>query len=97
VNGSFQFTVSENNKARVAGLSTTNANALNTTVGYAFHLLVTGELRIVEAGVDRGYSGSYVVNDILKVAIEVVAGQNRARYYKNNILLYTSTINIAAA
>jgi len=27
----------------------------------------------------------------------VVAGQNRARYYKNNILLYTSTINIAAA
>ena len=97
VNGSFQFTVSENNKARVAGLSTTNANALNTTVGYAFHLLVTGELRIVESGVDRAYSGSYVANDILKVAIEVVAGQNRARYYKNNILLYTSTINIAAA
>jgi len=54
VNGSFQFTVSENNKARVAGLSTTNANALNTTVGFAFHLLLTGELRIVESGVDRG-------------------------------------------
>jgi hypothetical protein len=97
VNGSFQFTVSENNKARVAGLSTTNPNALNTTVAYAFHLLATGELRIVETGIDRGYSGSYVPNDILKVAIEVVAGQNRARYYKNNILLYTSTINIAAA
>ncbi|MEN9330943.1 MAG: hypothetical protein RLZZ94_33, partial [Bacteroidota bacterium] len=97
VNGSFQFTVSENNKARVAGLSTTNPNALNTTVAYAFHLLATGELRIVETGIDRGYSGSYVPNDILKVAIEVVAGQNRAKYYKNNILLYTSTINIAAA
>ena len=97
VNGSFQFTVSENNKARVAGLSTTNANALNTTVGFAFHLLVTGELRIIESGADRGYSGSYVPNDILKVSIEVIAGQNRARYYKNNILLFTSTVNIAAA
>ncbi len=94
LNGSFQFTASENNKARVAGLSTTNANALNTTVGFAFHLLVTGELRIVESGVDRGYSGAYVPNDILKVSIEVVALQNRAKYYKNNVLLYTSTVNI---
>ncbi|MFM7016671.1 MAG: LamG-like jellyroll fold domain-containing protein [Bacteroidota bacterium] len=97
VNGSFQFTVSENNKARVAGLSTTNANALNTSVGFAFHLLSTGELRIVESGVDRGYSGSYVPSDVLKITVEVIAAQNRARYYKNNVLLYTSTINIAAA
>jgi hypothetical protein len=97
VNGSFQFTVSENNKARVAGLSTTSANALNTTVGFAFHLLATGELRIIETGADRGYSGSYVPNDFLKVSIEVITGQNRARYYKNNVLLYTSTVNIAAA
>ena len=97
VNGSFQFTVSENNKARVAGLSTTNTNALNTTVGFAFHLLATGELRIIESNADRGYSGSYVPNDVLKVSIEVIAGQNRARYYKNNVLLYTSTVPIPAA
>ncbi len=95
LNGNFQFTATENNKARVAGLSATNVNSANTSIAFAFHLLATGELRIVESGVDKGYSGAYVPNDIFKISIETIAAQNRAKYYKNNVLIYASTINIA--
>ena len=93
MNGGFQFTVTENNKARVAGLSATNANSSNTSIGFGFHLLATGELRIIESGADRGYSNAYLPNDILRLSVELVAGINKVRYYKNNQLLFTSVSN----
>ena len=90
MNGGFQFTVTENNKARMAGLSVTNANSNYTSIAFAYHLLATGELRIVESGVDRGFTSSYLPGDILRLSVELVAGQNKVRYYKNNQILFTS-------
>ena len=94
LNGGFQFIVTETNKARVAGLSLNNTSSNNTSVGFAFHLLATGELRIIESGVDRAITNSYIPGDVLRISIELVAGQNRARYYKNSQLVYASIVNI---
>ncbi|MFM7901000.1 MAG: LamG-like jellyroll fold domain-containing protein, partial [Bacteroidota bacterium] len=92
LNGYFQFTTSENNKGKAAGLSVTNTNALNTSILYAFLLTANGELRITESGTDRGIVNTYVAGDLLRMSVETVAGVNRVRYYKNGVLIYTSTL-----
>jgi predicted transglutaminase-like cysteine proteinase len=92
LNGYLQFTTAENNLAKAAGLSPTNTNANNLSIAYAFSLFATGELRIMESGVDRGITASYAAGDLFRMSVENVAGVNRVRYYKNNILLYTSTL-----
>lgn len=87
-NGYFQFTASELNKARMAGLSTTNANANFTSIQYAFYLLNGGSLQIYESGTLRGTFGTYATNDVLRIAID----NNTIKYYQNGNLLYTSGV-----
>jgi hypothetical protein len=87
-NGYFQFTASETNTFRMAGLSTTNTDANYTTIQYAFYLVNNGTLRIYQSGVDIGAFGTYTTNDILKIAVEA----NVVKYYRNATLLYISAV-----
>jgi len=87
-NGFFRFTATETNKARMAGLSASNANANYTSVQYAFHLVSGGSLQIYESGSNRGTFGTYATGDVFKIAVE----SNVVKYYKNGTLLYVSTV-----
>jgi hypothetical protein len=87
-NGYFQFTASETNTARMAGLSATNANANFNTIQYAWYLLSNGTCEIYESGNFRGSYGTYSVNDLFKISVE----EGVVKYYQNNVLRYISTI-----
>jgi hypothetical protein len=85
-NGYLQFNSTETNTARMIGLSNTNLNADFTSIQYAFYLLNNSTLRIYESGVNIGNFGSYLSNDVFKIAVE--AGV--VKYYQNGNLLRTS-------
>jgi hypothetical protein len=87
-NGYFQFTASETNTARMAGLSTTYGGSNYTTIQYAFYLTSGGSLQIYESGSGRGSYGTYATGDVLKIAVEA----GTVKYYKNGALLYISNI-----
>ncbi|HEX7178040.1 MAG TPA: hypothetical protein VF240_22475, partial [Pyrinomonadaceae bacterium] len=57
-------------------------------IEYAFYMVGGGGLHIYEGTNYRGQFGTYVIGDIMRVAIE--GGQ--VKYYRNGSLLYTSTI-----
>jgi hypothetical protein len=85
-NGYFQFTASETNSSRMAGLSSSYTSPSYTTIQYAFYLVNSGALQIYESGVYTGSFGTYSVNDVFKIAVE----QNVVKYYQNGNLLYIS-------
>ncbi|MDB5258458.1 MAG: hypothetical protein JWM14_3153 [Chitinophagaceae bacterium] len=87
-NGYFQFTATETNTYRMAGLSTTNANSSYTSIQYAIYLTNAGSLQIYESGTSRGSFGTYLTNDVLKIAVE----SNVVKYYQNGNLLYISAV-----
>jgi hypothetical protein len=87
-NGSFEFTATETNLARMAGLSTTNVNSNYTSIQYAWYLRSDGICEIYETGTSRGGFGAYTSGSVFKVAIE----NGIIRYYLNGTLRYTSTI-----
>ncbi|MDB5274087.1 MAG: hypothetical protein JWO58_2454 [Chitinophagaceae bacterium] len=87
-NGYFQFTATEVNTARMAGLSTTNPDASYTSIQYAFYLTSTGSLQIYESGTNKGAFSTYLTNDVLKISVEA----NTVKYYQNGNLLYISTV-----
>ncbi|HRH66674.1 MAG TPA: hypothetical protein PLU53_10290, partial [Bacteroidia bacterium] len=87
-NGYMQTTVVETNKSRIVGLSAADLDNSNTTIQYAFHLISTGSLQIMESGTSRGTFGTYASSDILKIAVE----SGIVRYYQNGNLLYISNI-----
>ncbi|HMH20966.1 MAG TPA: T9SS type A sorting domain-containing protein, partial [Puia sp.] len=87
-NGYFQFTASETNKTREAGLSASYTSASNTTIQYGFYLANGGSLQIVESGSGRGAFGTYTTGDLLKISVE----GNIVKYYKNGTLLYVSGV-----
>jgi hypothetical protein len=86
--GFFTFVASEINRARVVGLSNVNVNAAANTVQYAFNLRNDGNFEIWESGVGRGNFGGYVINDEFKISVE----GGVVRYFRNNNLVYISTI-----
>ncbi|MDO6430458.1 T9SS type A sorting domain-containing protein [Flavitalea sp. BT771] len=87
-NGYFQFTATETNKSRMAGLSTTYTGTSYTNIQYAFFLVSGGALQIYESGSGRGSFGTYATGDILKIAVEA----GTVKYYKNGTLLYISGV-----
>ncbi|MFN8206637.1 MAG: hypothetical protein U0T82_04425 [Bacteroidales bacterium] len=87
-NGYFQFTATETNSARMAGLSTTNSNSNYNTIQYAVYLRSDALVEIYESGASRGAFGSYATNDVFKVSVEA----NVVKYYKNGSLLYISSV-----
>ena len=87
-NGYFEFTVSEINTTRVAGLSTTDPDGGLNSVQFAFYLNAGGSLNIYQSGSNRGTFGSYASGDVLKISVE----NNVVNYYRNGILLYISSV-----
>lgn len=87
-NGYFTFTAVEINRARVVGLSNTNANAAANTIQYAFYLRNDGNFEIWESGAGRGLFGAYAPNDQFRIAVE----GGIVKYYRNNSIVYISGI-----
>jgi parallel beta-helix repeat protein len=91
--GFAQFTASETTTYRLFGLSNGNPGAGEADVDFAIYLFA-GEVRIKESGLTRtnatgGFAfATYVTGDVFKVAVELGV----VKYYKNGILLYTSTV-----
>ncbi|HEY8968997.1 MAG TPA: hypothetical protein VIM64_07885, partial [Puia sp.] len=85
-NGYFQFTASETNKSRMAGLSTAHTSSSYATIQYAWYLTSSGNLQIYESGSGRGGYGTYTTGDILKITVE----SGVVKYYKNGVLQYIS-------
>src|SRR5689334_18511542 len=89
--GYAQASIVETNTFAMFGLDQANTTTGASDTDFAF--FTAGEstgiiLKIYESGVLRGNFGSYSVGDVLKVA--VVGG--RVRYYRNDVLLHTSTL-----
>ncbi len=87
-NGYLQFTATETNTARMAGLSSSYTSSSYTTIQFAFYLQSNGNLGIYESGSSKGNFGSYVTNDVLRISIEA----NTVKYFQNGILLYISAV-----
>jgi len=87
-NGYFQFTATETNKSRMAGLSTAYTGSSYTNIQYAFYLVAGGTLQIYESGSSRGSFGAYATGDVLKISVE----NGQVKYYKNGTLLYISSV-----
>lgn len=86
--GYFVFTAIETNRSRMAGLSSSNTNSNFNTIQYAVYLRNDGLYEIYESGNSRGNFGAYAANDVFKIAVE----GGRVKYYRNNVLVYNSTI-----
>ncbi|MFN7655567.1 MAG: T9SS type A sorting domain-containing protein, partial [Cyclobacteriaceae bacterium] len=87
-NGYLEFTASETNTERMIGLSATNINSSYTTIQYAIYLVNNGTVRVFESNIDRGGFGSYATNDVFRVSVEA----NVVKYFRNDVLFYTSTV-----
>ena len=84
--GYVEFTVSETNTNRMAGLSNGDENQNYTEIDFAIYAHATGVIYVEEGGSAHGPYGSYAVGDKLRVAVE----NGLVKYYKNSTLLYTS-------
>src|SRR5690606_31358759 len=86
--GWIEFTVPRTNKSFMIGLSTTNTNALHTSIKYALYISSNAKVEIRENGVNTNLLGSsptYAANDKFKVEIDRSTG--KMRYYQNENLL----------
>lgn len=88
--GFMEFTTSENNTAKMAGLSNGDSGQNYTDIDFAVYLKSTGRVAIYEAGILRnGNIGSYVAGDVFHVE---VAG-DQVTYAKNGTVFYTSGVS----
>ncbi len=87
-NGRLQFTTSENNLAKAAGLSHVDVNGNYTSIDYAFYLENNASLRIFESGVSRGTFGTYQAGDVLEIEVD----NGVVKYYRNGNLLRISAV-----
>ncbi|MFN8777056.1 MAG: arabinofuranosidase catalytic domain-containing protein, partial [Flavobacteriales bacterium] len=87
-NGYFQFTATETNTNRMAGLSNGNANADWTGIQYAVYLRNDAQWEVRQSGSGALFTASYSANDVFRIAVE----NNVVRYYQNNILRYISLV-----
>ena len=91
--GGVYFEATETNKHRMIGLSDTDQSQSWDTIDYAIYLREQGDVLIYQNGSNKGNFGAYQTGDVFsaqRVGTEI-------RYYKNNQLLYTSTVSVAAA
>jgi len=85
--GFVQFTTFETNKAKVAGLSTVDANPRPNDIDFAIVLDNGGRVWVLEQGNVRGNFGAYDADDVFRV--EVLDGV--VRYLRNGAVFYIST------
>jgi alpha-tubulin suppressor-like RCC1 family protein len=86
--GFAEFTATETNTTRIAGLANGDASQSDSDVEFGIKLRDDGYIEVVESGTSRGTVGSYLAGDRLRV--EVTSGV--VRYYNNGVLLYTSGV-----
>lgn len=88
--GWLEFTATETNMLRAIGLSDQNTNVNYTSIDYAIYLNSNGSISIFEQAAGKfvtGSFGTYRFGD--RFRIERKSGV--IRYYRNNVLLRTST------
>ncbi len=86
--GSVEFTATETNKLRAAGLSNGDTDKTAADIDFAIVLRADAQVEIQEGGVSRGVVGSYVNGDRFRVDLH--AGV--VTYLQNGILRYTSAV-----
>ncbi len=87
-NGYVEFTAGNATTWRMCGLGNGDSSYYYDDIEFAFYTGGGGDLHIYEAGVYRGQFGSYTGTDQLRVAVE----NGAVKYYRNGVLLYTSTV-----
>jgi alpha-tubulin suppressor-like RCC1 family protein len=86
--GAMEFTATETNMTRAAGLSDGDVDQGWQDIAYGIELHDDATIEVVESGTSRGTFGSYAAGDRFKV--EVVAGV--VTYSQNDSVFYTSTL-----
>ena len=86
--GSVEFTATETNKKRAAGLSNGDTDKTAADIDFAIVLNANATVEVQEGGVSRGVVGSYVSGDRFRV--ELLAGV--VSYLQNGLLRYTSAV-----
>jgi alpha-tubulin suppressor-like RCC1 family protein len=86
--GFLEFTATETDKSRIAGLASGNTDNSLSDVEFGIQLRDDGIIEIFESGTSRGTVGGYLSGDRLRV--ELTGGV--VRYYANSSLLYTSGV-----
>ena len=86
--GAMEFTATETNTTRVAGLSTGDSNQTWQDVDFGIEVRDDAAIEIVEAGTSRGTFGFYDAGDRFRVELR----DGVVTYHRNGILLYTSAV-----
>jgi hypothetical protein len=86
-NGYFYTVINEANQRRVFGLSSIKGNSHYNSIEYALYARDNGALYVYESGTQIAQYGTYSSGDTIMIKVE----QGQIQYYKNSILLYTST------
>jgi hypothetical protein len=87
--GYVEFSVNENNRTRVAGLSNGDVSLAQVEIDYGFSLESTGNLRTYENGTAHSLGKTYVAGDIFRISVSA----NIVKYYQNGVLVYTSLVS----
>lgn len=87
-NGYFEFVVPNPNSRFAAGLSNSDQNSSFTSIDYCFRQEANGNIRVNENGANRGTFGAVNPGDTLRI----IAESSTIRYWRNQTLLYTSSI-----
>jgi RHS repeat-associated protein len=86
--GWLEFSTPHTNKAFMIGVSTVNANASWTSIGYLLYVMNDGTLQVRENGLATNFltgTVTYSANDIFRIEIDRTAA--KIRYYRNGIVL----------
>lgn len=86
--GAMEFTATETNTTRTAGLSDADVNQSWQDIAYGIELHDDATVEVVEAGTSRGAFGWYAAGDRFRV--EVVSGV--VTYARNGSVFYTSAL-----
>jgi hypothetical protein len=87
-NGYVEFTTSETNRTKAAGLNSRDHSPHLHDIAFAIALTADSRVYVYENGTVRGDFTDYVAGDTFRVE---VAG-NRVRYARNGTVFYTSTV-----
>jgi len=86
--GSVSTKIAETNTKRMIGFSTSDTNQKYSSVNYGLYLNLTGKISVYENGEYIGTHGNYDTGDIIEVKRE----GDTISYFKNDILLYISSV-----
>ncbi len=84
--GFVEFTATETNAERMAGLSYGDSDQNYPDIDFAIYLTASAGVQIYEGGTYRGSYGGYAAGDRLRVEVRY----GIVRYLRNGSLLYTS-------